>query len=197
MILSDYTILWMLDRPDEFIDPIRITPTPTRERQQIQPASVDLRLGSTFKKYKHELNAHQRVLHVHDFDADQEMVSYSDDALKINPGEFVLGTTLERVYTPCNILGKVDGRSSLGRMGLLVHITAGLLDPGFDGEITLEFYNVSRHPIVIPVGTRICQVSFQRMDRAAVRPYGHPDLKSKYQHQVGVTASRVKKDGEQ
>jgi dCTP deaminase len=196
MILSDRTLLWMLNAPHEHSDPIRIDPLPTRERRQIQPAGIDLRLGISFMKYKHDLNAHRRVLEADAFDAEKEMVRYERDSLEILPGEFVLGTTMERVYVPKNVLAKVDGRSSIGRMGLLIHITAGLIDPGFEGEITLEFYNVSRHPIVIPAGTRICQVSFQLMDFPAVMPYGHPDLKSKYQNQAGVTASRVQKDGE-
>jgi len=196
MILSDRTLVWMLNSPGEFTDPIRITPLPTRERRQIQPAGVDLRLGRLFMKYKHELNAHRRWLDASKFDADQEMVTYEADSLMIQPKEFILGTTMERVYVPKDVLGKVDGRSSIGRMGLLIHITAGLIDPGFDGEITLEFYNVSNHPIVIPAETRICQISFQRMDFPAERPYGHPELKSKYQNQTGATASRVQKDGE-
>lgn len=196
MILSDRTLQHMLLQPEAYPDPVRISPLPTRETRQIQPAGIDLRLDKTFKRYRHELNPHRRILDSENFDSDKEMITYVDDKLEINSGEFVLGTTIESVYVPRDILAKVDGRSSIGRMGLMIHITAGLIDPGFEGQITLEFYNVSPHPIVISAGARICQVSFQFMDQEADMPYGHPDLKSKYQNQRGVTGSRVQKDGE-
>jgi dCTP deaminase len=195
MILSDRTIMDMLLYPQEYADPIRVTPTPEKGSIQFQPASIDLRLGTGFSKYDLRIPPGTQV-HVDDFEASREMRAYEEDRLRILPGEFILGTTAERVYIPKNMLGYVDGRSSIGRMGLLIHVTAGLLDPGFEGQITLEFYNVGPRPIVIPSGTRICQVSFHTMDFPSVRPYGHPELFSKYQHQTGVTASRVRKDRE-
>ena len=101
--------------------------------------------------------------------------------------QFLLATTLERVKIPNNVCARIEGKSSLGRLGLCVHVTAGYIDPGFEGNITLELFNCAPLPIVLTPGMKIAQISFHSMDEPAERPYGHPDLGSKYQGQIGVT----------
>jgi dCTP deaminase len=108
----------------------------------------------------------------------------------LHPGEFVLGSTLERVALPDDTVGRIDGKSSLGRLGLLIHSTAGFIDPGFDGHITLELSNVASLPITLYPGMKIGQISFLRMTTAADVPYGATQLGSKYQGQRGPTPSR-------
>ncbi|MEM8618255.1 MAG: dCTP deaminase, partial [Actinomycetota bacterium] len=105
-------------------------------------------------------------------------------------GEFVLGSTLERIGMPNDIVGRVDGKSSLGRLGLLIHSTAGFVDPGFDGHITLELANVASLPITLYPGMRIGQISFMQMTTPADEPYGAGALGSKYHGQHGPTPSR-------
>ena len=108
----------------------------------------------------------------------------------LHPGEFVLGSTLERVAVPDDLVGRVEGKSSLGRLGLLIHSTAGFIDAGFDGHITLELANVASLPITLYPGMKIGQVSFMRMTTPAERPYGAGASGSKYQGQRGPTPSR-------
>ena len=117
----------------------------------------------------------------------------SFDELKpfvLHPGEFALGHTAEVVGCPDDIVGVVNGKSSLGRLGLQVHATAGFIDPGFKGTVVLELSNVSNLPILLRTGMKVAQLVFQRLDKPAERPYGHPDLKSKYQGQTGAVASK-------
>ena len=116
----------------------------------------------------------------------------------LHPGEFVLGTTLERLTLPDDIVARIEGKSSLGRLGLLIHATAGFVDPGWsNGQITLELSNVAPLPIRLWPGMKIAQLSFMRMDAPAERPYGHPELGSKYQGQKGPTPSRYWRNFEQ
>jgi dCTP deaminase len=155
----------------------------------VQPASVDLKLGTSF-----------RVFHNHRLPAIDlgnppsgvtEHVQIEDDAnFVIHPGEFVLGTTVEWVELPDDIVARIEGKSSLGRLGLIVHATAGFVDPGFSGTLTLEITNLTRVPIVLWPRKPIAQLSFMALDRAAERPYGHPDLGSHYHGQVEATESR-------
>ena len=93
----------------------------------------------------------------------------------LHPGEFALGTTIERIALPDDIVGRLEGKSSLGRLGLLIHSTAGYVDPGWDGQLTLELSNVANLPIVLTPGMKIGQISFSQMTTAVDRPYGHPD----------------------
>ena len=113
-----------------------------------------------------------------------------DDCFILHPGEFVLGSTAERVSVPDDLVARIEGKSSLGRLGLLIHSTAGFIDPGFDGHITLELANVANLPITIYPGMKIGQVSFLRMTTSADHPYGSSALGSKYQGQRGPTPSR-------
>lgn len=166
MILSDISIRQQLDLGHIVIDP------PPQD-WQIQPASVELRLAPDFlSPYENESVRHS-------------------DYYTILPGECMLGTTVERIELPPGIVGRVEGKSSWGRRFLMVHATAGFIDPGFSGTITLELKNLSRVSQSLPVGSPIAQISFQRMDTPAERPYGHPDLRSHYQGQAGVTPSAI------
>ena len=165
-ILSDGTIRHHLDFPDR--DYIKITPSP--EDRAIQPASVDLTLGHEFIK--------------------SDGTVFSEEGWVLHRGTFLLGTTVERVRIPDNIVGRVEGKSSLGRVGVLVHATAGFIDPGFEGCITLEFSNLSDRPFVLQAGMYICQISFSPLDKPALRPYGHRDLENSYQNQNGVKESK-------
>jgi dCTP deaminase len=113
-----------------------------------------------------------------------------DEPFVVHPGEFVLGRTEEYIEMPDDLVSRVEGKSSLGRLGLIVHATAGFVDPGFRGTLTLEITNLTRVPIKLWAGKPIAQLSFMTLDRPAERPYGHPDLGSHYQGQVDSTESR-------
>ncbi len=181
MILSDRTINEELAAGRIVIDPIG--------DGCIQPSSVDLRVDRFFRVFR---NHSQRVIDVKE---DQEELAElvevrPDDALILHPGEFVLGSTLERVALPHDLVGRLEGKSSLGRLGLLIHSTAGFVDPGFDGYLTLELSNVANLPITVYPGMKIGQISFLKMTTAAATPYGSSALNSKYQHQRGPTPSR-------
>lgn len=170
MIYPDQDIVKLLLEGIIAIDPLEDPDT------QIQPASVDLRLGpEVFLPASQEFN---RAKHV----------DITSGRFDIRPGEFLLGTTIERVRLPAGIAARVEGRSSLGRLGLLVHVSAGFIDPGFDGQITLELANLSTRPIRLTQGMRICQVVFHAMTAPSARPYG-PERGSHYQGQRGVTPS--------
>lgn len=155
----------------------------------IQPASLDVRLGDSFQVFRSH-----RVGSIDLADPPvglTEQVAPDDkNRFTVHPGEFCLGVTQERVRIPNDMLCKIDGRSSIGRLGLLVHITAGIIDPGFEGTITLELANLTRVPIRLYPGLTIAQLTFQYLDGPAERPYGHPDLNSHYQGQSEATASR-------
>jgi len=114
----------------------------------------------------------------------------------LHPGEFVLGSTAERMALPNDLVGRIEGKSSLGRLGLLIHTTAGFVDAGFDGAITLEFANVASMPITLYPGMKIGQISFLQMTTEADTPYGSASLGSKYSGQMGPTASQYWKNFE-
>jgi dCTP deaminase len=166
----------------------RIVVDPYDERL-IQPSSIDLRVDRFFRVFR---NHTAPVIDVKlDLENLTELVEVADDGVfMLHPGEFVLGATLERVALPDDLVGRVEGKSSLGRLGLLIHSTAGFIDPGFDGHITLELSNVANLPITIYPGMKIGQVSFLTMSTAADHPYGSGALGSKYQGQRGPTPSR-------
>lgn len=182
MILSDGSIRALIERGDLVIDPV--------EHSQIQPASVDIRLGKEFLVFRNH-----SASDIDPFNTPTDLmqpVSVRDgEAFILHSGEFVLGTSLEAIGLPDDIVARVEGKSSLGRLGLLIHATAGFIDPGWPrGQITLELSNVATLPIKLWPGMRIGQLSFHKMDAAAERPYGHPELNSKYVGQTGPVASR-------
>ncbi len=181
MILSDQTIREELASGRIGIDPLG--------KGCIQPSSVDLHVDRYFRVFRnHSLRAI-------DVKEDQEELTelveiLEDDVLMLHPGEFVLGATVERVRLPNDLVGRLEGKSSLGRLGLLIHSTAGFVDAGWDGFLTLELSNVANLPITVYPGMKIGQISFLRMTTAAEIPYGSSVLGSKYQHQRGPTPSR-------
>ena len=183
MILSDRTIREELAAGRIVIEPL--------DESCIQPASVDLHVDRYFRVF---LNHTMRVIDVKE---DQENLTQlvempEDEPFILHPGEFVLGSTLERVALPNDLVARLEGKSSLGRLGLLIHSTAGYVDPGWDGYLTLELSNVANLPITLYPGMKIGQISFFRLTTEAETPYGGAG--SKYQGQRGPTASRFFED---
>ena len=181
MILSDRSIREALDAGRIVIDPL--------DEGAVQPSSVDLRLWHGFRVFRNHSLGH--------IDVKQDLselttlvVADDDDPFILHPGEFVLGATLERIALADDLVARLEGKSSLGRLGLLIHSTAGFVDPGFDGQLTLELSNVSNLPITLYPGMRIGQISFQLMTTPAERPYGSGELGSKYHGQRGPVPSR-------
>jgi dCTP deaminase len=180
-VLSDGTIRQLVQAGRIKIDPW--------DPSMVQPASVDVRLGNSF-----------RVFHNHQIQAIDladppsgltEHVNVDEDQpFVLHPGEFVLGRTIEVVEIPDDIVCRIEGKSSIGRLGLIVHATAGFVDPGFAGSLTLEITNFNSVPIVLRPGLPIAQLSFMALDAPAQRPYGHPELGSHYHGQVDATESR-------
>jgi dCTP deaminase len=188
MILSDRELKARILAGDIVIEPL------DDPELQIQPASVDLRLGNSFMVYK--------LPHVACIDSrDPKSVSgYTEnfvipdgEGFILQPGEFALGSTLERIEVPSDLVARVEGRSSIGRIAIVVHATAGFIDPGFQGEITLELSNLGRCAVKLYPGMRISQVVFHTMTSPAERPYGE-ERGSKYQGQRGPVASRLAVD---
>jgi len=163
--------------------------------KDVQPASVDLHLDKKLLIFNNS-NAPYIDLKKELPDLNRPVLIKDDEPFILHPGEFVLGSTLEKITIPSIMVARIEGKSSLGRLGLLIHSTAGFVDPGFEGNLTLELANVSRLPITLYYGMRIGQISFQQMMSEAERPYGSPELKSRYQGQVDPTESRVFKDFE-
>ena len=181
MILSDRTIRAELEAGRIVIDPL--------DERCIQPSSVDLRLDRLFRVF---LNHTMPVIDVkEDLEDLTRLVEIGEgEAFILHPGEFVLGSTYERVTLPDDLVGRIEGKSSLGRLGLLIHSTAGFIDAGFSGYLTLELSNVANLPITLYPGMKIGQVSFLRMTTPADVPYGSARVGSKYQGQRGPTPSR-------
>ncbi len=180
-VLSDGTILRLVDEGRIQIDPW--------DPGLVQPASVDLRLGPSFRVFH---NHRAAAIDLDDPPANlTEAVEIEPgEPFVIHPGEFVLGRTLEWVALPDDVVARIEGKSSLGRLGLIVHATAGFVDPGFRGTLTLEITNLTRIPIKLYVDRPIAQLSFMALDAPAQRPYGHHELGSHYQGQVEATESR-------
>jgi dCTP deaminase len=155
----------------------------------VQPASVDLRLGDSFRVF-HNHRATSIDLRNPPANLTEEVVVPEGEPFVIHPGEFALGRTLEYVELPDDIVARIEGKSSLGRLGLIVHATAGFCDPGFQGTLTLELNNLTRVPILLYPGLPIAQLSFMTLDRPAEHPYGSPGLGSHYQGQRAATESR-------
>jgi dCTP deaminase len=181
VILSDRTI-------KEEIAKGRIKIEPYDERS-IQPSSVDLRLDRYFRVFRNHTFSHIDVKQ--NLEELTELVEADDnDPFILHPGEFVLGSTAERIAIPSDLVGRIEGKSSLGRLGLLIHTTAGFVDAGWDGQLTLEFSNVASLPITLYPGMKIGQISFIQMTSEADNPYGTGQLGSKYQGQKGPRPSR-------
>ena len=161
----------------------------------VQPSSVDLRLGRHFRVFEHSRYTHIDV-RAPQPDLTQEIAVAEDEPFVLHPGEFALGTTLERVGLPDDLVGRLEGKSSLGRLGLIIHSTAGYVDPGFSGTITLELSNVAKLPIPLYPGMFIGQISFLTLTTPVDRPYGSPGLGSRYQGQEKPTESKVHLDFE-
>ena|SRR5688572_2992867 len=180
-VLSDGTIVRLINEGRIGIDPW--------DPSQVQPASLDLRLGDSFRVFH---NHRASVIDLRDppEGLTEEVRIGPDEPFVIHPGEFCLGRTLERVELPDDIVARIEGRSSLGRLGLIVHATAGFCDPGWRGTLTLEFNNLTRVPIRLYAGLPIAQLSFMTLDAPALRPYGHEQLGSHYQGQQEATESR-------
>jgi dCTP deaminase len=183
MILSDRTIREEIDAGRIVIDPF--------DANCIQPSSIDLHVDSQFRVF-----ANSRYPYI---DVKQEMPDLTelvevkpDEPFILHPGEFVLGSTAERVALPDDLVARLEGKSSHGRLGLLIHSTAGYVDPGWDGYLTLELSNVANLPITLYPGMKIGQISFFRLTTPAEVPYGTAG--NKYQGQQGPTASRFFKD---
>jgi dCTP deaminase len=181
VILSDRTIREELAAGRIVIDPV--------SDADIQPSSVDLHIDRYFRVFR---NHSMRVIDVKENQEElTELVEIGeDDAFILHPGEFVLGSTHERVSLPDDLVARLEGKSSLGRLGLLIHSTAGFVDAGWDGHLTLELSNVANLPITLYPGMKIGQISFLRMTTPADTPYGSAKVGSKYQGQRGPTPSR-------
>ena len=215
MILSDGDIRRRLEAGDLVIEPL------DDPELQIQPASVDFRLGREFLEFErtnisciHPDSADEVSQYVsrtrvppddqatlEGFDgpaaaaAGEPGVDRVNDAFILHPGDFVLGTTVERVEIPDDLIAHVEGRSSLGRLAVVVHATAGIVDPGYRGQITLELSNLGSAPVALRPGMRISQLTFTELKSPAERPYG-AERGSKYQDQTGPQASRIQGDDE-
>ncbi|HMJ35768.1 MAG TPA: dCTP deaminase [Baekduia sp.] len=180
-VLSDGTIRRLVDEGRIVIAPW--------DALMVQPASVDLKLGTSFRVF------HNHRIQTIDLAAPPQGLTEpvevaADEPFVIHPNEFVLGRTEEHVEMPDDLVARIEGKSSLGRLGLIVHATAGFVDPGFQGTLTLEITNFNSVPIVLRPGLPIAQLSFMTLDQPAQRPYGHPDLGSHYHGQVDATESR-------
>jgi dCTP deaminase len=156
----------------------------------IQPSSVDLHLGDDFQVFRNSRYPYIDPAREQDGLTERVFAS-TEEPFVLHPGEFVLGTTVEHIGLPDDIVGRLEGKSSLGRLGLLIHSTAGYVDPGWSGQLTLELSNVANLPIVLTPGMKIGQISFSKMTTPVDRPYGHPELGSKYQGQIDATPSKM------
>jgi dCTP deaminase len=180
VVLSDRTIKRLIEEGRIGIEPF--------DPSLMQPSSLDVRVDRYFRVFRNsrypyiDVKVEQEEL--------TELVEVDEEAFILHPGEFVLGSTLERVTLPDDLVARLEGKSSLGRLGLLIHSTAGFIDPGWDGHVTLELSNVANLPITIYPGMKIGQLSFVQLTERAERPYGSEGIGSKYQGQRGPTPSR-------
>jgi dCTP deaminase len=188
VVLSDRTIRRLLAEGRIEIDPY--------DETLIQPSSVDVRVDRFFRVF------HNNRYPFIDVKQEQEDLTElvevdGDQPFVLHPGEFVLGSTLERVRLPDDLVARLEGKSSLGRLGLLIHSTAGFIDPGWDGHVTLELSNVANLPVTIYPEMKIGQLSFVQLTEPAAVPYGTGQIGSKYQGQRGPTPSRYWKNFEE
>ena len=189
-ILSDKTIKEYLEEGKIVIDPLK-------DEQQIQPSSVDMRLGDEFIVFNVIRKPYIDPKDEEDIAEYMESSTVPEgEAFIIHPNEFALATTQEYVKVPDDLVARVEGRSSMGRLGVTMHVTAGYVDPGFEGRITLEISNIGAMPVALYPGQRVCQLVFETMTTPAELPYGHPKRNSKYMKQLKPESSRVKLDYE-
>ena len=187
MILSDRDIRAELEAGRIVIDPF--------VPDAVQPSSVDLHLGNRFRVFR---NSRTAVIDPREEQPElTELVEIAgEEPFILHPNEFVLGATFERVALPDDLVARLEGKSSLGRLGLLIHSTAGYVDPGWEGTLTLELSNVANLPIKLYDGMKIGQISFQRLSSAVEVGYGDARIGSKYRGQTDPTASRYHADFE-
>ena len=185
MVLSDHTIKEELAKGRIVVEPLG--------EGCIQPASVDVHLDRRLLVFR---NSRRPFIDVRDEMGDlTEMTEIEDETpFILHPGEFVLASTLEYIELPDDLVARLEGKSSLGRIGLLIHSTAGYVDPGWKGHLTLELSNVANLPVTLYFGMKIGQISYLRLSTPADNPYGSSALGSKYQGQTEPTASRIYKD---
>ena len=186
MVLSDRSIKEEIEKGRIVVEPF--------DPSCVQPASVDLHLDRrilVFRTYEYPYHIDPKQP-LDGLTTEVEIPEYRSFCLQ--PGEFVLGSTRELIGIPDDIVARLEGKSSLGRIGLLVHSTAGYVDPGWHGQLTMEIASVARMPILLYAGMKVCQISFLRLTTPADRPYGHPELGSKYQGQTGPTGARFFKE---
>ena len=186
MVLSDRTLKDEIARGRIIIEPL--------VQGCVQPASVDLHLDKKLLAFKTQqypayIDVKRNLDHLH------EIVELDEDnAFLLNPGEFILASTLESITLPDDIVGRLEGKSSLGRIGLLIHSTAGYVDPGWQGNLTIELSNVAKLPVTLYYKMKIGQISFLRLTSPVDSLYGATELGSRYQGQTGPTASRYHED---
>ncbi len=184
VVLSDRDIKQLLQSGELVIKDI--------VEDQVGSCSIDLRLGSMFRVFKHA-----EVTHIDPREGFAEelmdvVTKTEEDPFIIHPGEFVLGSTIEHVEIPRHLVARLDGRSSWGRLGIIIHSTAGSVQPGYAGQLTLEIANISKVPVKLWPGSRICQLTFERLSSPCERSYG--ERNSKYMRQVGPQGSKIKED---
>lgn len=206
MVLSDRDINAYLDGNGGIWPHSKTLVVEPLDRRLIQPASIDMKLASEFAIYPKkqvDYSYLKRRITLSDTKVggfmDPPAIDLNDrkasttliekDSYELTPGEFILGSTEEWIEIPDDLCARVEGKSSLGRLGLLIHATAGYIDPGFRGRITLEIMNLNSRPIILRAGKPVCQLSLIKLTTPAERPYGHADLNSKYQDQSGVQES--------
>ncbi|APU17947.1 dCTP deaminase [Actinoalloteichus fjordicus] len=182
MLLSDLDLRKEIDGGRLSLDPF--------EPDMVQPSSIDVRLDRFFRVFDNT-----KYTHIDPSLQQDELTSLveteGEDPFVLHPGEFVLGSTFEMVGLPADLAGRLEGKSSLGRLGLLTHSTAGFIDPGFSGHITLELSNVANLPITLWPGMKIGQLCIFRLSSPAENPYGSSSTGSRYQGQRGPTPSRA------
>ena len=181
MLLSDRDLLTEIDNKRVAVEPF--------DMEMIQPSSIDVRLDRMFRVFDNHKYPHIDPS-IEQEDLTRLVEPEGDNPFILHPGEFVLGSTLEVVSLPDDLAGRLEGKSSLGRLGLLTHSTAGFIDPGFSGHITLELSNVATLPIKLFPGMKIGQLCIFRLSSPADHPYGSEKYGSRYQGQRGPTASR-------
>ncbi len=181
MLLSDRDILAEIEAQRISVEPY--------DASMIQPSSIDFRLDRYFRVFENHRYPHIDPA-VDQSDLTRVVEAPGDEPFILHPGEFVLGSTLEVVTLPDDLAARVEGKSSLGRLGLLTHATAGFVDPGFSGHVTLELANVATLPIKLYPGMKIGQLCFFRLSSPSEHPYGSEKYGSRYQGQRGPTPSR-------
>ena len=186
MMLSDHSIKESVAKGHIVIEPFDVS--------CVRPCSVDLHLSKDFRVFKHVDHAciDPKLGAVADY-TEKEVIQ-EGKAFILHPNEFALGSTVEVIGIPNDLVARLEGRSSLGRIGVIIHATAGFVDAGFKGHLTLELSNVGRIPVALYPGMRIAQISFQMLSTPVDVPYGAPELGSKYQGQSGPTESMLKQD---